>query len=145
MTVLVGAAAVVGLVAAADDSGDYDSPSSSYTCSDGTVVEYSFECPSTTTSRGGDDPTQPPADTGVGRIVAADGISQEVYSSASLSAEVLGTYDDGGMIEILCTERGDPVVNGEGISSSLWNRTEDGYVPDVFVETGTMDAVAPSC
>ena len=53
---------------------------------------------------------------------------------------------DGASIGILCTAQGEVATNTDtGQSSSLWDGTTDGYVPDVFVDTGTNQATMGSC
>jgi hypothetical protein len=64
------------------------------------------------------------------------------YQSSSVVAQVA----DGTSIGILCTAQGDVVTNSDnGQSSSLWDGTRDGYIPDVYIDTGTNQATMGSC
>jgi hypothetical protein len=69
-----------------------------------------------------------------------------VYQVPSLSSSVVAEVADGATIDILCTAQGNVVTNsGTGQSSSLWDRTSDGYIPDVYVYTGTNQSTMGSC
>jgi hypothetical protein len=59
---------------------------------------------------------------------------------------VVAQEADGTTIGIICTAQGDVVTNSDnGQSSSLWDGTKDGYIPDVYVDTGTNQATMGSC
>jgi hypothetical protein len=69
-----------------------------------------------------------------------------VYQQPSLSSSVVAQVANGATIDILCTTQGDVVTNsGTGQSSSLWDGTSDGYIPDVYIDTGTNQATMGSC
>jgi hypothetical protein len=69
-----------------------------------------------------------------------------VHEQPSLSSSAVAQLSDGASIGILCTAQGEVVTNTDtGQSSSLWDGTTDGYVPDVFVDTGTNQATMGSC
>jgi hypothetical protein len=67
-----------------------------------------------------------------------------VYSTSCVCSDVVAELPNGSSVRIYCTAQGD-VVRNNGLASSLWNRTEYGFVPDVNVETGTSAPVAPAC
>jgi hypothetical protein len=97
----------------------------------------------------------PPSDTSnvvaTGTVWAPQGYSTVyVYDQPSLNSSTVAEAADGTTINILCTAQGDVVTNQDtGQSSSLWDGTSDGtstgFVPDVFVDTGTNQARAESC
>ena len=69
-----------------------------------------------------------------------------VYSQPSQSSSVVASVADGITIGILCTAQGDVVTNGDtGQSSSLWDGTSEGFIPDVYVDTGTDQATMANC
>jgi hypothetical protein len=69
-----------------------------------------------------------------------------VYSSPSLSASTTAALAAGTRVGIRCTAQGDVVTNSQtGLTSSLWDETSLGYIPDVSVDTGTNQATMPSC
>ena len=68
-----------------------------------------------------------------------------VYELPYSSSAVVGAVIAGDIVEIVCTEAGEWVVNIDGIGSDLWDNVGYGYVPDVVVDTGTSQAVAPAC
>jgi hypothetical protein len=82
-----------------------------------------------------------------GTIYAPQGYSTiYVYSQPSQTSSVVASVANGTTIGILCTAQGDVVTNGDtGKSSSLWDGTSDGYIPDVFVDTGTNQATMTDC
>jgi hypothetical protein len=92
-----------------------------------------------------------PADTSnvlaTGIIQAPQGYNTvPVYQQPSLSSSVAPEVADGTAIGILCTAQGDVVTNSDnGQSSSLWDGTSDGFIPDVYVYTGTNQATMGSC
>ncbi len=98
-------------------------------------------------------PTPAPADTSTsppiawGTIVTPQGYSTiyvraQPYTSSSIVAEEY----DGASVGIVCTAQGDVMTNPDtGFSSSLWDDTSDGFIPDAYVDTGTNQATMPSC
>jgi hypothetical protein len=92
-----------------------------------------------------------PADTGnviaTGIIQVPQGYSTVyVYNQPSLSSSVVAEVANGATVGILCTAQGDVVTNSDsGQSSSLWDGTSDGYIPDVYVNTGTDQATMTNC
>jgi hypothetical protein len=69
-----------------------------------------------------------------------------VYSQPSSSSSVVAEVANGTAIGILCTAQGDVVANDyTGQSSSLRDGTSDGYIPDVYVNTGTNQATMTNC
>jgi hypothetical protein len=69
-----------------------------------------------------------------------------VYEQPTPSSSVVAEVADGAAINILCTAQGDVVTNSDsGESSSLWDGTSEGYIPDVYVYTGTNQATMGSC
>lgn len=96
-------------------------------------------------------PSPSPSDTSnelaTGTIVAPQGYSAVyVYKQPSLSSSTVAEVADGATISILCTAQGDVVTNSDtGQSSSLWDGTSDGFIADVYVDTGTDQATMGSC
>jgi hypothetical protein len=82
-----------------------------------------------------------------GTITVPQGYSTVyVYQQALLSSPVVAEVANGATVDILCTTQGDVVTNsGSGESSSLWDGTSDGYIPDVYVYTGTNQPTMGSC
>lgn len=69
-----------------------------------------------------------------------------VHEQPAQNSSVVAKLADGTAIKILCTAQGDVVTNPDtGQSSSLWDGTSEGYIPDVFVSTGTNQATIGSC
>jgi hypothetical protein len=68
-----------------------------------------------------------------------------IYQFPSLAASPVGALRDGTIISILCTTQGDTVTRIDGVSSSLWDRIDQGYMPDVNVFTNTNQAIMPNC
>jgi len=68
-----------------------------------------------------------------------------VYELPYSSSAVVGAVVAGDIVEIVCTEAGEWVVNIDGMGSDLWDNVGYGYVPDVVMDTGTSQAVAPAC
>ncbi len=88
--------------------------------------------------------TAPPSPSGT--VYAPQGEVAKVFAEPSLDSAVVTTLDSGTVVEILCTTQGDTVSNeASGATSSLWDKTQAGYIPDVIVDTGTTQPVAPSC
>ncbi len=63
-----------------------------------------------------------------------------------------GTYNEGQKLELVCHTTGQAVKGffsfniPNGGWDSLWYKTSDGgYVPDVDIETGTLNAIGPEC
>jgi hypothetical protein len=82
-----------------------------------------------------------------GTIVAPQGdTALYVFEQPSLSSPPVAEIADGTTIGILCTAEGDVVTNPDtGQSSSLWDSTSEGFVPDVYVDTGTNQPTMGSC
>jgi hypothetical protein len=69
-----------------------------------------------------------------------------VFQQPSLSSPHVAEIADGTTIGILCTAEGDVVTNPDtGQSSSLWDGTSEGFVPDVYVDTGTNQPTMGTC
>lgn len=70
----------------------------------------------------------------------------DAYAEPYLDADVTYHLYEGDMVDIYCTMQGEAVYNEEtGYTSSLWNNTDAGFVPDVAVDTGTNQATMPPC
>lgn len=85
----------------------------------------------------------PPSPTGTIRV--PQGEMAKVFTGPSVGSAVVTTLSSGTVVQILCTAQGDIVTNNAGQSSSLWDDTQYGYIPDVNVDTGTTRPVAPAC
>lgn len=80
-----------------------------------------------------------------GTVYVPQGEVAKVYTEPSVSSAAVTTLSGGTVVEILCTAQGDTVTNTAGQSSSLWDDTQYGYIPDVNVDTGTTQPVAAAC
>ena len=83
-------------------------------------------------------------------IVAPEGYDINVYWGLDLSATVVASLPHGYRVQILCTAQGAPVTRSDGLTSSLWDGVSigegvGGFVPDVYVYTGTEQPVMPNC
>jgi hypothetical protein len=96
-------------------------------------------------------PSPPPTNTSsqiaTGTVMAPQGDSAlYVFQQPSLSSSHVAEIADGATIGILCTTEGDVVANPDtGQSSSLWDGTSEGFVPDVYVDTGTNQPTMGAC
>jgi hypothetical protein len=86
-----------------------------------------------------------PTTTPSGVVVVPQDKVANVFAEPSLSSKVLGSLPRGTAVQILCTARGDTVANDSGAESSLWDKTQFGYLPDVVIDTGTDQPVADNC
>jgi hypothetical protein len=77
-------------------------------------------------------------------IWLTSGGTARVFAAPSLSSPIVTELPPGTLVFIYCTVRGESVTNN-GTTSTLWDRIDDGYVPDVNVRTGTDQPVRPSC
>ncbi|WP_405110445.1 peptidoglycan DD-metalloendopeptidase family protein [Micromonospora sp. NBC_01405] len=69
-----------------------------------------------------------------------------VRSGPGANYSVVGSVNDGDVIEIACTATGDYVTGPWNNRTNLWNRMPSGgYLSDAFVDTGTDDPVAGTC
>ena len=82
-----------------------------------------------------------------GTVMAPQGdTTLYVFHQPSPSSSPVAEIADGTTIGILCTAEGDVVTNpATGQSSSLWDSTSEGFVPDVYVNTGTNQPTMSSC
>lgn len=87
----------------------------------------------------------PASSTASGFVLVPQGKRAKVFTKPSLSSKVVGSLPPGVAVQILCTDQGDTVVSDSGATSSLWDKTQYGYLPDVLVDTGTDRPVADSC
>lgn len=87
----------------------------------------------------------PPARGFTGTVNNTGGFGVYIYERPSLAARVIGQFPNGAQITIVCTAHGDPVINSQGQTSTLWDKTGTGYVPDVVVDTGTNEPTMPGC
>lgn len=98
------------------------------------------------------DPTAGPATfadptTFVGYVVVGSGRTAYVFELPDSSSPIVAELLTGDPVQILCTAQGEAVTSPTtGVTSSLWNGTSDGgFLPDVLVDTGTDQAVMPTC
>lgn len=89
------------------------------------------------------DPEPEPAQASfVGEVFSTVDAHTEPY----LDATVTSYLYEGDPVTIYCTVQGEAVTNSDtGYTSSLWNNTNAGYVPDVAVYTGTDQPTMPPC
>ncbi len=79
--------------------------------------------------------------------------AQVIRAAPTLSAKRVGELPPAAAVVIVCTETGTPVSGprrgGGTLTERLWDRVHatgsTGFVPDVWVKTGTTGAVAPAC
>jgi hypothetical protein len=92
-------------------------------------------------------PTDASNQIAAGTVMAPQGdTALYVFGQPSLSSSHVAEIADGTTIGILCTAEGDVVTNPDtGLSSSLWDSTSEGFVPDVYVNTGTNQPTMGSC
>ncbi len=92
-------------------------------------------------------PTDTSNQIATGTVMAPQGdTALYVFEQPSLSSQHVAEIADGTTIGILCTAQGDVVTNPDnGESSSLWDSTSEGFVPDVYVDTGTIQPTMGSC
>ena len=87
----------------------------------------------------------PASSTASGFVLVPQGKRAKVFTEPSLSSTVVSSLPRGAAVQILCTAQGDTVVSDSGATSTLWDKTQYGYLPDVLVDTGTDQPVADSC
>ncbi len=78
-------------------------------------------------------------------VFVPEGQVAKVFSEPFLDSAVKTSLDNGYTIYVDCTAQGDTVTNYRGERSSLWDHTYLGYIPDVNLDTGTTEPIAPSC
>jgi hypothetical protein len=104
------------------------------------------EHPDPVSDGGGSPQTAPGAPaTFVGVVQFAGGEFAYVYQLPSLSAPRIGALMNGTNVTILCTTQGSAVLRSDGMISSLWDRIDQGYIPDVNVYTGTDQPTVRNC
>jgi hypothetical protein len=67
-----------------------------------------------------------------------------VFQVPSLNSTVTAELSNGQSVQIQCTVQGQ-VVSDNGDTSSLWDKVDTGYIPDVNVYTGTNQPTMPNC
>lgn len=83
----------------------------------------------------------------IGYIIVPEGYTANVMELPYSGAAVVTSLPAGAMVQIVCTVQGDSVTSPlTGFTSSLWNGTMDGgFIPDVYVDTGTTQPTMPNC
>lgn len=81
---------------------------------------------------------------GVSGRVNTDGTPLNVRANASKSAAIVGSIPDGAYITIACQKTGSTMTGTYG-TTSLWDKTNGGFVSDAYVATGSDGRVAPNC
>lgn len=90
--------------------------------------------------------TAGPPRTGTGVVQVPAGQSLKVYNGPALTATWVTSVPAGTRVTILCTAYGGAVTDpSDNHTSNLWDRISSGFVPDVYIDTGTNDPVAPPC
>jgi hypothetical protein len=79
----------------------------------------------------------------VGRVNTT-GAPLNVRASASTTARITTTVNDGATVRITCQRRGTSVRGTYG-TSTLWDYIGTGYIADAYVSTGSDGQVAPTC
>ncbi len=67
-----------------------------------------------------------------------------IHADPFATSASIGSVGDGAVVAISCQQGGESVTGTFG-TSTLWDRIGAGYIPDVFVATGSDEQVAPSC
>jgi hypothetical protein len=67
-----------------------------------------------------------------------------VHAAQWLTAPVTAQLGNGARVQISCTVQGGLVMDN-GHQSTLWDKIDGGYVPDVDVYTGTDQPIKPNC
>jgi len=89
--------------------------------------------------------SQNQAQTFTAYVVVPAGLSDiYAYQYPSTSSNVVNRLVSDQAVRIECTAQGDE-VSENGQTSSLWDGTNYGYIPDVEVYTGTNQATMPNC
>ena len=78
-------------------------------------------------------------------VLVPAGQAAFVYTDPVTTATTVGQLYSGVSIYLFCSVQGEYVVDSRGVASSLWYRTETGYVPDVHLNTGTTQSVTGPC
>ena len=86
-------------------------------------------------------PFVPIQTTAAGTVV----VETDIYEVPALWAPIMGHLQIGTQVNIYCTAQGDVVEGFAGATSELWDYVDNGYVPDVAIDTGTDQAVAGPC
>jgi hypothetical protein len=81
---------------------------------------------------------------GVVGQVDTGGSALSMHADASNASAVVGSVADGAQVTITCQKQGESVTGTFG-TSTLWDKVGAGFVPDVFVSTGSDGQVAPNC
>jgi len=79
-----------------------------------------------------------------GKVTVGAGQTLHVREGPGTSYNIVGSLNDGEVVEISCQTHGTSVLGMWGYTS-LWDKTSGGYVSDGFVNTGTNGQVAPTC
>jgi hypothetical protein len=83
--------------------------------------------------------------TGPKGVVRTSGGPLNLRASASTGAALRGLAANYANVIVECTVRGQTVTGTYG-TSDLWNRVGPGhFIPDVYLNTGSPDPVAPAC
>lgn len=61
-----------------------------------------------------------------------------------MNSNVVARIEDDGEITIGCTAVAEEVTDN-GSTSSLWNKVDQGWIPDTNTNTGQVVAVMPTC
>ncbi|GAA1864382.1 hypothetical protein GCM10009772_44880 [Pseudonocardia alni subsp. carboxydivorans] len=81
----------------------------------------------------------------VASVLVPAGHGALIYSDPLSTAPTVGQVNSGVSINLFCSVQGEYVVNSQNVGSTLWYRTETGYVPDVNLNTGTNQSVTVAC
>jgi hypothetical protein len=76
---------------------------------------------------------------------APPGQPPDVHDSPSLDAPVVTTLKPESTVRIQCTVQGQRVTLADGSSTRLWDRIEQGYLPDSNLFTGQNEPAMPGC
>jgi hypothetical protein len=99
--------------------------------------------PTTVTSSNFDSSSYQPQTFTAYVLVPPGYIAISAYQSPSLDSPVY-TLQNNQAVQIVCTAQGEE-VSGNGRTSSLWDGTKYGFIPDVDLDTGTNQATMPDC
>ncbi|MCO6010081.1 hypothetical protein NE236_34445 [Actinoallomurus purpureus] len=82
----------------------------------------------------------------IGAIMVPAGYTAAlVHAGQWLNTPVTARLVRGTRVRIYCTVQGGLVAGPTGHQSTLWDRIDGGYIPDVDVDTGTQQPVRGNC
>lgn len=111
----------------------------------GVVINMQQSPPSPAASTG--DPSYEPI---TAPITAPDGYDVKLRWGVDSTAPVVASLPNNYPVKIICTAEGQTIQRPDGVTSSLWDGVAigndvGGFVPDVYVYTGSTQPMMPNC